>query len=362
MKDAYITQLIICQEKGIPCESGGHYQTKIDFGGKEFYVSPDGSDVVRYEFNITGCLKTRKIKDKNGKVRVIHFHKDRLPVYGTITRQKRFRQFIYKYLLFLRCDGIENVELLRLYLLHCIAYHFEFWRKGITQKNGLNGQVITEYLDWVRYEPDYEDIEKMIDGLLTSALKKEIDEQTREQFVVRTRCVVRRQTIDQYGGVRKKSRGEKVRDERKGIRMATDNRIWTLYDPELKDQENADKIGMSISRFKEWKADNRDRLESKEDKVRRLYDPALSPGKNASVIGCSVNTVKKYLNKWEQENAVEEIDDPDMAWVKSVLEEQSPVWEDAPMTKKKRDEEMDEMKELLADVSEYEYRLSKSTL
>ena len=175
IKEAYIEQMKACQAKGLDYEIG-HYKTCVNYEGKRVYVSPDGRDVISYRFNITGCMKTRVIK-KNGKVvKVLHFHKDKLPVYGTITRRRAVKGFLYKYLLFLRCDGIENRDLLKLYVLHCMNYKLEYWRKKPVLCNGICGEIKTEYKDWELYNPGYSDVEKMIEGLIDSACKKNIDD------------------------------------------------------------------------------------------------------------------------------------------------------------------------------------------
>ena len=338
--DAYRRQLKTCQVKGLSFEAG-HYQTKVDFGGKDVYVSPDGKDVIRYKFSITGCLKARIIK-KEGKTKVLHFHKDRLPVYGTITRRKSLKGFLYKYLLFLRCDGIEDPELIKLYLLHCLTYKFEYWRKVPMTTIDDNNRIVVVYRDWEMYEPDHSDVARMIDGLISSAMKIEIDDQTRERFIVRTRCVVNDEVRDEFGGFRDKYKSEKHRDARRGCRAATDNKIWAIYDPRLKEEDLARKAGVSIGRVREWKADHKDELESLKDRINRLYDESLSPRQNAEVIGCSVNSVRKYAEKLKAPK--EETED---AWIGRVLEEESSAWADVPSVKKKNSDEWDDMMDLL---------------
>ena len=341
--DAYRRQLMTCKERGLRFEAG-HYETRLDFGGKDVYVSPDGKDVVRYRISITGCMKSRIIK-KDGKTKVLHFHKDRLPVYGKVCNKKSYKGFLYKYLLFLRCDGIENPDLIKLYLLHCMTHKFEYWRKIPTTTINDSDQIVVVYNDWEMYEPDYSDVAKMMDGLLSSAMKVEIDDQTREQFVVRTRCVVNNEVRDKFGGFRDKYKNEKRRDARKGCRVATDNKIWAVYDPRLKEEELAQKAGVSVGRIQEWKADHRDKLESLKDRINRLYDESLSPRKNAEVIGCSVNSVRKYADKLKAPK--EETED---VWIDRVLEEESSAWADVPSVKNKDSDELDEMMELLEDL------------
>ena len=341
--EAYRIQLKTCKGKGLRFEAG-HYETRLDFGGKDVYVSPDGKDVIRYMFSITGCMKSRIIK-KEGKTKVLHFHKDRLPVYGKVCNKKNYKGFLYKYLLFLRCDGIENPDLIKLYLLHCMTHKFEYWRKTPTTTLNEDNQAVVEYKDWEMYLPDYSDVAKMIDGLISSTMKVVIDDQTREQFVVRTRCVVNNEVRDKFGGFRDKYKNEKRRDARKGCRVATDNKIWAIYDPRLKEEELAQMAGVSVSRIQEWKADNRNKLESLKDRINRLYDESLSPRKNAEIIGCSVNSVRKYADKLKAPN--EETDD---AWIDGVLEEESSAWADVPSVKNKDSDELDEMMELLEDL------------
>ena len=349
LKEAYIAQWVICQSKGLHCHTGGHYETSICFQGQPFYVSPDGKNVIRYRFRITGCEKTRFIKKNGIVIKKIHFHKDRLPVYGTITRQKKLKGFLYKYLLFLRCDGIEDKDLLKLYLLHCLTYKFEFWRKRKTIAQRLDGETVVEYRDWEKYKPAFEDVGKMIEGIIESAMKKQIDDGTREQFIVRSCCVVNPVGRDKYGAFWDKHKREKCSDAKKGQRQATDNKITAMYDPQLKDKENADRIGVSLRRIQEWKSDNRERLESIGDKIKRMYDPSLSLRKNALKIGCSINTLKKY-----REEPVERPAEPEEtleSWIDGVLEEESARWDCAsPPTKKRYDFDLEEMYELLDQI------------
>ncbi len=334
IREEYIAQLKKCQALGLRYEDG-HYETKVAFGGKSVYVSPTGEDVVRYKFSITGCMKTRVIRKDGKVVKVLHFHKDKLPLYGTITRQKRMKTFLYKYLLFLRCDGIDNIELLKLYLLHCMVYKIEFWRKE---------QV--EFEDWEQYEPEYADVEKMVDGLIQSALKKELDAETKEQFLVQSCCVVNPEVRDEFWGLRNKTKWEKRRDAKRGQRLATDNKIWVHYDQALTDEELAQKAEVSVRRIQEWKADNREHLESLGQKITRMYDWALSPRENAEIIGCSLNTVKKYMRKMKPVLAANETED---SWIDRVLEEESSFWDDVPEAKKSKSEE-EELWEFLDDL------------
>ena len=337
--EAYRKQLKTCRDQGLTFDAG-HYETTLDFGGKNYYVSPDGEDVIRYKFEITGCVKTRVIKNK-----VLHFHKDRLPVYGTITKRKTLKGFLYKYLLFLRCDGIEEKDLLKLYLLHCLTQMIEYWRKVPITTIREGGRVV-EYKDWELYEPEYEDIEKMLEGLIRSAMEATLDDKTREQFVVRTRCVVNPIVRTEYGGIRDKVKNEKRRDAKMGCRAATDNKILECYDPELTEEQNALKAGVSVGRIREFKADHRDMFETLKDKINRLYDETISPRKNAERIGCSVNSIRKYADKLK---AVPVEEEPENAWIEKVLEEGSAFWKDVPSAKHK-DDELDDLMELLDDL------------
>ena len=334
IREEYIAQLKTCQGLGLRYEDG-HYETKVAFGGKSVYVSPTGKEVVRYKFSITGCMKTRVIRKDGKVVKVLHFHKDKLPLYGTITKQKSMKAFLYKYLLFLRCDGIDNIELLKLYLLHCMVYKFEYWRK-----------VPVKFEDWEQYEPEYADVEKMVEGLIQSALKKELDAETREQFLVQSCCVVNPEVRDEFGGLRNKTKWEKRRDAKRGQRLATDNKIWAHYDQTLTDEDLAHRAGVSVRRIQEWKADNREHLESLEQRIIRMYDWSLSPRENAEIIGCSLNTVKKYMRKMKPVLAANETED---SWIDRVLEEESSFWDDVPEAKKSKSEE-EELWEFLDDL------------
>lgn len=339
--EAYRAQIRKCKEKEIKYESG-HYETRIDFEGKDVFVNPDGSPVVRYKFNITGCMKSRLIERKrDGKKVMVHFHKDKLPVFGTITKRAAFKKFLYKYMLFLRCDGIEDRDLILLYVLHCMNYKFEFWRRE---------KVGGEYKDWETYTPEYEDVQKMISGLIDSALKKNIDDRPREQFIERTCCVVNPTVKDKFGGIKSKTNREKHWDAKRGQRVATDNRIRAMYDPTLTNKENAQRIGIGVRRLQEWKSDNKDLIETLEQRIQRMYDHKLSPGKNAEMIGCSVNSVKKYAPEVKEVVEGDEMED----WVSAILEENTSEWESAPAPTRKKsfleEEEERELDELLKDI------------
>lgn len=345
--EAYRAQYKICIKKGLNVEQGGHYQTRIYFSGRDYYVSPDGNDVIRYKFDITGCLKKAIKRNKTtGKCKVIYFHKDKLPVYGTITRQRNLKGFLYKFILFLRCDGIEDVDLQKLYTLHCLAHHFEFWRKREDIACGAGGKIVKEFKEWEEYSPQYSDLSKMVDGVIKSAGKQIIDKKVRDKFVLQTRCVVNKQVRTEYGGIRNKSRSEKVRDERKGQRTATDIRIKSSYEPTLTDKENAETVGVSLRRFQEWKSGNRDSLETLEQKINRMYNPTLSLRKNAEIISCSVNTLRKYLLHQRDSVPV----DPDEAWANEILKEESSRWDGVPTAKQKIiDDDEDWIDSLLDD-------------
>ena len=351
LKDAYIIQMKTCLAKGLKYEAE-HYETRIDFNGKDVYVSPDGEDVIRYRFEITGCVKTRKIKKENGRTKVLHFHKDRLPVYGKICNKKYLKGFLYKYILFLRCDGIEEKDLIRLYVLQCLNAKFEFWRKQRILEC-VREKIVEKYEDWERYEPDYANVRKMIEGLICSAMKVVIDDRTREQFIVRTRCVVNPTLRDKFGGYRDKSKNEKCGDARRGCRIATDNKIEAVYDPTLREEELARRASVSVGRIREWKADNKEKLETLEDRIRRMDDSALSLRKSASIIGCSVNSLRKIRAKMQEEADAENRKAKERAeddWVNDVLEKENLFWKDVPTPRKKHDDDLDDIMELLNDL------------
>lgn len=351
LNDAYVIQMKTCLDQGLKYEAE-HYETRIDFAGKDIYVSPDGEDVIRYKFKVTGCVKTRKIKKNDGTTKELHFHKDRLPVYGKICNKSSLKGFLYKYILFLRCDGIEEKELIRLYVLHCLKTKFEFWRKKMIREC-IGEQVVVKYEDWELYEPDYADVKKMIEGLICSAMKVVINDTTREQFIVRTRCVVNPMVRDQFGGYRDKSKNEKCRDARRGCRFATDKKIEAVYDPTLTEEELARKAGVSVNRIQEWKADNRENLETLEDRIRRLDDRSLSLKKNAEIIGCSINSIRKVRAKMKDEAYAEsqkEKIETEEDWINDILEKEDLFWKDVPTPRKKNDDDFDDLMELLDDL------------
>lgn len=336
IKDKYYDQWKICLSKKIRAERNGHYKTTVDFAGKPFYVSADGEDVITLDSGINGCGKTR-IVEVDGKKKKVQYHKDRLPVYGRICNKPNVKGLLYKYLLFLRCDGIEDIELLRLYVLHCLSFKFEYLKR---KKPGKDAAC------WAHYEPEYDAVEKMVEGLISSAMRTTIDDKTKEQFVKRRRCVVNTESQDsKYGSKYVKTRGEINRDIRKGMRSATDNRISAQYNPRLTDKENADIIGLGVRRIQEWKADHKDEIESLEDRIVRLYDSTLSLRKNAENIGCSVGSVRKYAEQLKSVPAIEESED---TWIDSVLEKESSFWKDVPDVKRKDVDE--DIEELLNDI------------
>lgn len=316
LKEAYLTQYRICVKKNLPADMDGHYQTRIEFGGKPVYVNPDGSDVVRYVFPLTGCVKKRPIK-KDGVFKVITFHKDKLPVFGKVCN-KRVKAFIYKYLLFLKCDGIEYPELMRLYALHLLINHLEYYTLDKSRKKHK----------WKKYIPEYKNVGNLLDKLIESALKKEIDESTRTQFRKVTKCVVNPVSVAKYGGRIKKNRTQFRKDGKIGQGLATDNRIREAYDPGLTDKELADKVGLSIRRIQEWKSSHKDELETKEARVIRMYDPAKSEVENAKLIGVSRNTIRKYKDKVKPVEPVKEVDTvkpvdqlDDDKWIEEAIDE-----------------------------------------
>lgn len=313
IKDAYLDQYKKCLKKDLQVNMDGYYQTNVEFGGNSVYVSPDGKDVVRYVFNVNGCKKTKVIK-KGNYTKKITFHKDKLPVAGTITKNNRFKKFIYKYVLFLKCCDIVDIDLIKLYVLKCINTKFEFRR--LKKSNEFKG--------WEVYNPDYEDMSKMVDGLISAAVKKDIDDKTREQFKLVTRCVVNPITV----GNRKKTKSEILVDAHKACRLSTDMKIKSIYNPDITDEENAENIGISVRRFKEWKKEN---VESPKDRIKRLYDPSKSVSENAVICNVSESSIQRYKRSLKQVeevkeevvdevNVVDEFDDLD-SWINSVLED-----------------------------------------
>lgn len=123
-----------------------------------------------------------------------------------------------------------------------------------------------------------------------------------------------------------------------------------MYDPTLTNKENAQRIGIGVRRLQEWKSDNKDLIETLEQRIQRMYDHKLSPGKNAEMIGCSVNSVKKYAPEVKEVDEGDEMED----WVSAILEENTSEWESAPAPTRKKsfleEEEERELDELLKDI------------
>lgn len=304
IKEGYDIQYGICIKKNLPVEIGGHYRTRFEFGNDPVYVNPDGSDVVCYVFNVSGCVKRRK----DGR----YFHRDRLPVFGRISGRK-VRRFIYKYLLFLKCDGITDPDMMKLYTLHLLVNKLQYYTRDHTKKG----------IRWKQYTPVYKNVGKLIDSLIAAAIKKEIDEETRNRFSVVTRC-----KVNPYkAGMVRKNRREILKDAHRGVRSATDSKIRNQYDQNLTIEENALKIGVSTIRIKEWKADHPDNWESKEERIRRMYDPSKGKKENARIIGVSLNTLKKYLPEITEEIKEEvEQKDEDKEFFDGMTESELDKW------------------------------------
>lgn len=271
IKDTYSKLMKGCIDRNIEFDVEGHYQTTIGFCNDYIYINPDGSPVVRYVFRVNGCMKTKKV---NGKT--YRYHCDRLPVYGRITTNQKFKDFIYKYLLFLKCDGIESKVLMMLYLLKCLKDKFEFYKRDNTGNK------------WETYDPDYSDMKLMIDGLLGSVMNKEIDDTIRDEFKVETSCVIR-------PGL--KFKGERMRLIKKGQKTANERKIEAVYDETKTDKENAEAAGVGFNTFRRWKAAN---VESLEDKLKRLYDPNKTNKENAEMVGCSVRKIQDYKKSYKE--------------------------------------------------------------
>lgn len=338
LNERYGTLVRECVKNGLSFDGEGHYRTVIDFKGQDFYVNEDGSPVIRYVFDLKGCKKEMRIslkkynwlkendklkntiwnglkvypKEVDGKKFMCHiFHKDRIPVVGMIVRNNNYKGLLYKYLMFLRCDGIDNPLLLKLYLVKCMMDKFEYRTKIPTGKVDDKGRKVYDYGE---YEPDIDKLEPVIDGLISSALNKEITDDTRKQFEVSTCCVVNGVGRTEFGGVYRKVRCQKQSDARKGRKAATDNKINSLYDPSLTMQENADRIGVSLNTLKRWRKENKG--ESLKDRINRLYDWNKHLRENIKNIGCSQHSIEKYLVKPEIDMRNE-----DDVWLDDMLNE-----------------------------------------
>ena len=84
-----------------------------------------------------------------------------------------------------------------------------------------------------------------------------------------------------------------------------------------------------------------------------MDDNSLSLSKSAAVIGCSVNSLRKIRAKMKEEadaeirKAKEKTEDD---WIDDMLEKESSFWKDIPAPRKKRDDDIDEIMELLDDL------------
>lgn len=278
LKEAYLCQYRYCVNNNISVDCGGHYGTHIEFQDAPYFVMPDGSDVVRYRFDVRGCARMVYKKD-GGKFLI---HKEKLPVYGRIC-SRRMKRFLYKYLLFLRCDGIEDAEAMRFYLL-CL----------LKDKCVFYGRVKGKGFFWKEYMPEYKHIKKMLDFLIEAARKKDITDEIRKEFSIVTRCVVNPVVKDRFGARSRKSREQMLIDARKGAGEATRRKIESVYESGMTRKEIARKAGVSEKDVKRWKEQNKDKQESKQERIKRMYDPHKSERENAKIIGVSINTLRKY--------------------------------------------------------------------
>lgn len=321
MTETYKTIYKSLLHSGIKVEENGHYQTQLEFDG-DFFVNEDGSDVIRYFFNVNGCVKKRFIrykdkKTKEIKTKTLYFKKEKLPVFGTITKNTRFKKFIYKYMLFLKCDGITDKNLMTLYTLKLMKDKMEFWRKKKTLSLDENNNTIVEYKGWEIYEPEYKDIEKLINGLIKSVNNKEIDEKTRNEFRVNTKCVVNPVMVNKFGGITKKTKNQKLRDARKGSGKSTENKIKRLYDPQKSIKENAVICGVNEKTIQRYKKKN---IESTQDRIKRLYDPSKSVKENAAICGVCERTIQNYKKTLPKIEMKTEIEDNNN-WIDDLLED-----------------------------------------
>lgn len=312
INEAYTNQYRYCVNNNIYVDKNGHYETHIEFGDAPFYVMPDGSDVIRYEFKVDGCLKKRKFKDGGW----VYVKSDLIPVYGKVCNN-RVKKFFYKYLLFLRCDGIDNRESQIFYMLCVLNDKFVFYTRD---KNKTD-------ISWKRYVPQYKNVSKMFNYLIDSVMKKEITDDIREGFIIRTRCVVNPIYKGKFGESIKKSKDMILKDGRVGAGQATINKIKAVYDAAMTNDEIAKKAGVSVDTVKLYK--KKIGLESKEEKIKRMYDSSISEVKNAKNIGVSRNTLRKYIEKLGLSGSLSkdksvsfEVEDEDIdSWIDLVLDE-----------------------------------------
>lgn len=288
INEAYLTQYRYCVNNNIYVDPEGHYQTHIEFGNAPFYVMPDGSDVIRYEFKVDGCLKKKKFKDGGW----VYVKSDLLPVYGKVCNN-RVKKFFYKYLLFLRCDGIDNRECLIFYMLCVLKNKFVFYTRVKNDKG----------ISWKKYVPQYKNVCKMFNYLIDAVMKKEITDDIREEFIIRTRCVVNPIYKGKFGERMKKTKNMILKDGRVGAGQATINKIKDVYDAAMTNEEIAEKAGVSVDTIKLYKK-KKIGLETKEEKIKRMYDPSISERKNAKNIGVSRDTLRKYIEKLDLNNLI----------------------------------------------------------
>ena len=151
INEAYLKQYRYCVNNNIYVDKRGHYETHIEFGNAPFYVMPDGSDVIRYEFKVDGCLKKKRFKEGGW----VYVKSDLIPVYGKVCNN-RVKKFFYKYLLFLKCDGIEDRDAQIFYMLCVLKDKFVFYTRDKNDK----------CMFWKKYIPQYSNICKMFNYLI----------------------------------------------------------------------------------------------------------------------------------------------------------------------------------------------------
>lgn len=187
-----------------------------------------------------------------------------------ITKMQNYKKIIQSYASFLRSDGVDNKEEMIFYILHFTCHSIKFfWSLKIEYEK--TKPIIEEVVKWIfRKKIEDIDINKFIDKRELAAVSD----------------------------IASKSVKMKAINERRGI--ITDRKISKLYNPELTDKENCIIIGVKIRRLQQWKKNNKEALDNKEDlvreKINRLYNPSLTWKQNEELTGYSRNTIKKYLN------------------------------------------------------------------
>lgn len=199
--------------------------------------------------------------------------------------KKDFRKIIRSYACFLRAVGVDNENAMLFYILDFITYYISFYRGGNIYNWKNNSWEQVEGL-----KVDFNKTIKLVIEIIKWAIKKDIKDIDTTKFVD-TRSRKAPEIPNSANG--KISKSVKMKMVKSDENKELYERINTMYNPDLSNEENCKIINVSKPTLIKWKKANA--TESKEDRINRLYNKNLSWKENEEIIGYSRNTIKKYL-------------------------------------------------------------------